>query len=116
MKLTESIHSKGATVSSEPELTPFMDQARRRVRAGMVLNELARKHQMKLDNRRVIDALQAIASTYEDPREVMQMYSKDRNLMSSLQGRVMEEQVADWIAEKVQAKPVSRSFSELISR
>ena len=112
----ENARRQGATVSSEPELTPFMDQARRRVRAGMVLNELARKHQMKLDNRRVIDALQAIASTYEDPREVMQMYSKDRNLMSSLQGRVMEEQVADWIAEKVQAKPVSRSFSELISR
>ena len=112
----ENARRQGATVNSEPDLAPFLDQARRRVRAGMVLNELARKHQMKLDNRRVIDALQAIASTYEDPREVMQMYSKDRNLMSSLQGRVMEEQVADWIAEKVQAKPVSRSFSELIAR
>ena len=82
----------------------------------MVLNELARKNLMKLDNKRVIDALQAIASTYEDPREVMQMYGKDRNLMTSLQGRVMEEQVADWIAEKAQAKTIDRTFAEVIAR
>jgi trigger factor len=112
----DNARRQGATVSQEPDLAPFLDQAKRRVRAGMVLNELARKHQMKLDNRRVIDALQAIASTYEDPREVMQMYSKDRELMSSLQGRVMEEQVADWIAEKAQARNVVRSFAEVIAR
>jgi trigger factor len=112
----ENARRQGATVSSEPDLAPFSAQAERRVRAGMVLNELARKNQMKLDNKRVIDALQAIASTYEDPREVMQMYGKDRNLMQSLQGRVMEEQVADWIAEKAQAKTISRSFAEVIAR
>lgn len=112
----ENARRQGATVNSEPALEPFLTQAARRVRAGMVLNELARKNQMKLDNKRVIDALQAIASTYEDPREVMQMYGKDRNLMTSLQGRVMEEQVADWIAEKAQAKTIERSFSEVIAR
>jgi len=112
----ENARRQGATVTSEPALAPFVDQAARRVRAGMVLNELARKNQMKLDNKRVIDALQAIASTYEDPREVMQMYGKDRSLMTSLQGRVMEEQVADWIAEKAQAKTIDRSFAEVIAR
>jgi trigger factor len=112
----ENARRQGANITGEPELTPFFEHAARRVRAGMVLNELARKNQMKLDNKRVIDALQAIASTYEDPREVMQMYGKDRNLMSSLQGRVMEEQVADWIAEKAQAKTIERSFAEVIAR
>ena len=112
----ENARRQGATVTAEPALAPFIDQAARRVRAGMVLNELARQNQMKLDNKRVIDALQAIASTYEDPREVMQMYGKDRNLMTSLQGRVMEEQVADWIAEKAQAKTVDRTFAEVIAR
>ena len=112
----ENARRQGATVTTEPALAPFVEQAARRVRAGMVLNELARKNQMKLDNKRVIDALQAIASTYEDPREVMQMYSKDRNLMTSLQGCVMEEQVADWIAEKAQAKTIDRTFAEVIAR
>jgi trigger factor len=112
----ENARRQGATINQEPDLAPFMVQAQRRVRAGMVLNELARKHELKLDNRRVIEALQAIASTYEDPREVMQMYGKDRNLMSSLQGRVMEEQVADWIAETAHAKIIARTFAEVIVR
>jgi trigger factor len=112
----ENARRQGAVVNQEPELTPFLDQAKRRVRAGMVLNELARKHELKLDNKRVIEALQAIASTYEDPREVMQMYTKDRNLMASLQGRVMEEQVTDWIAETAHAKVIQRTFAEVIVR
>jgi trigger factor len=112
----ENAKRQGANINSEPDLAPFVGQAQRRVRAGLVLSELARKHSLKLDNKRVLEALQAIASTYEDPREVMQMYGKDRNLMASLQSRVMEEQVADWIAETVHAKSVERSFSEVIVR
>jgi trigger factor len=112
----ENARRQGATITQEPELAPFIDQAKRRVRAGMVLNELARKHEIKLDQKRVIEALTAIASTYEDPREVMNMYRNDRNMMAGLQGRVMEEQVADWIAEQAKTTLVTKAFSDVISR
>ena len=39
-------------------------------------------------------ALAAIASTYEDPSEVVTMYQQDQRLMNSLRARVMDEQVA----------------------
>ncbi len=112
----ENARRQGANVSQEPDLAPFQEQAKRRVRAGMVFNELARKHELKLDQRRVIEALTAIASTYEDPREVMNMYRNDRNMMANLQSRVMEEQVADWISEKAQTTTVSKAFADVIRR
>ena len=110
----QNAQRQGSVFNQEPDLAPFVDAAKRRVRAGLVLNELARKHSLKLDQRRVLDALNAIASTYEDPSEVIAMYRKDNNLLVGLQGRVMEEQVADWIAEQVHAREVKRAFSEVI--
>jgi len=110
----QNAQRQGSVFNQEPDLVPFIDAAKRRVRAGLVLNELARKHSLKLDQRRMLEALNAIASTYEDPSEVIAMYRKDNNLLAGLQGRVMEEQVADWIAEQVQAREVKRAFSEVI--
>jgi len=110
----QNAERQGSVFNQEPDLAPFLDAAKRRVRAGLVLNELARKHSLKLDQRRMLDSLNAIASTYEDPSEVIAMYRKDNNLLAGLQGRVMEEQVADWIAEQVQAREVKRAFSEVI--
>ena len=52
------------------------------------------------------------ASTYEEPKQVIELYRNDTNLMSGLQNRVMEEQVIDWVAERAQAAELELSFTE----
>ena len=42
------------------------------------------------------------------------MYRNDPQLMQGLQGRVMEEQVIDWIAERAQHTEQALSFQEAI--
>ena len=59
-------------------------------------------------------AFTRIASTYEDPGQVVELYRNDPNLMSSLRNRVMEEQVIDWIAERAEATEQAVGFSELM--
>ena len=56
-----------------------------------------------------------IASTYEEPQQVIDLYRSDRNLMSGLQNRVMEEQVIDWIAERATHTDQPMSFQEAIA-
>jgi trigger factor len=91
-----------------------MDAARNRVAAGLLVGEVARQNNLKLDNKRVTETLQLIASTYEDPGQVVELYRNDPNLMSSLRNRVMEEQVIDWIAERANATEQAVGFSELM--
>ena len=93
---------------------PFLSAARNRVAAGLLVGEVARQNGLKLDNKRLNETLQLIASTYEDPQQVIELYRNDPNLMSSLRGRVMEEQVIDWIAERADATEKAMSFSELM--
>lgn len=92
----------------------FMEPARKRVLVGLLVGEVARRNQLRLDPKRLNETLRLIASTYEEPEQVIELYRNDPQLMNSLQGRVMEEQVIDWIAERAQHTEQALSFQEAI--
>jgi len=92
----------------------FMDAARNRVLVGLLVGEIARRNNMHLDPKRLNETLRLIASTYEDPKQVIDLYRNDPQLMSGLQSRVMEEQVIDWIAERARHTEQHLSFQEAI--
>jgi trigger factor len=88
--------------------------ARMRVIAGLLMGEIARKNELKLDRSRLAEQLAAIASTYEEPEKVIELYNGDPQLMSGLQNRVMEDQVAEWVAEHAKTTLQSLSFDEVM--
>jgi len=94
----------------------FMDPARKRVLVGMLVGEVSRRNALTLDPKRVNETLRLIASTYEEPRQVIELYRNDPQLMSGLQSRVMEEQVIDWIAERARHTEQALSFQEAIGQ
>lgn len=93
----------------------FMEPARKRVLVGLLVGEVARKHQLILDRKRLDESLRLIASTYEEPQQVIDLYRNDPQLMGGLQNRVMEEQVIDWIAERAQHTDEKLTFQEAIA-
>ncbi len=93
----------------------FIEPARKRITVALLVGEIARRNQMTLDPKRLNETLRLIASTYEEPQQVIDLYRNDRQLMSSLQNRVMEEQVIDWIAERATHTDRPLSFQEAIA-
>jgi len=90
------------------------EQARRRVTLGLVVNEIVRENDIKLDQERLQRALAEIASGYERPREVIQHYTQDQRLMEGLQIAVLEDQVVDWAMEHVQVTEQPMGLQELM--
>ena len=88
--------------------------ARLRVIAGLLMGEIARKQELKLDRSRLAEQLAAIASTYEEPEKVIELYNGDPQLMSGLQNRVMEDQVAEWVAEHAKTTQQDLSFDDVM--
>jgi len=93
------------------EAKPF---ARQRVIAALLMGEIARKHEIRIDRKRANEMLAAIASTYEEPEKVIELYSSDPQLMSGLQNRVMEDQVAEWVADNAKTTDQELSFDEVM--
>ena len=112
----EQVRRSGANPGNVPAdaWQNFLDPARKRVLVGLLVGEVARVNQLRLDPKRVSETLRLIASTYEEPEQVIEMYRNDPQLMDGLQSRVMEEQVIDWIAERAQHAEQPLSFQEAI--
>lgn len=88
--------------------------ARKRVIAGLLMGEIARKQSLVIDRSRVAEQLAAIASTYEEPEKVVELYNRDPQLMSGLQNRVMEDQVAEWVADHATTTVQNLGFDEVM--
>jgi trigger factor len=94
---------------------PFMEQAEGRVRAGLLLGELAQQNDIQVDPARVRQAIETAASTYEQPSEVIQLYYSNQQLMQQIESSVLEEQVVDWVLENAKVTPRDMKFQEVIT-
>jgi trigger factor len=93
----------------------FMDQARARVRAGLLMGELANQNRIRIDGTKVRATIETIANTYEQPAEVMQLYYGNQRLMQQVESSVLEEQVVDWVLENAKVTPKGMKFQEVIT-
>jgi trigger factor len=103
-----------ANAQGDDAFVQFLPAARRRVAAGFLLAELGRQNDVALDSRRVSEALATIASTYEEPEKVVELYTRDPQLMQGLQSRVMEDQVVEWVAEHAKLIEQPLTFNEVM--
>jgi len=93
----------------------FMGQAEGRVRSGLLLGALAQQNNIRVDGARVRQAIEKVASTYEQPAEVMQMYYGNQRLLQQVESAVMEEQVVDWVLENAKVTTREMKFQEVIA-
>jgi trigger factor len=93
----------------------LLDPARRRVRAGLLMGELAQQNQIRIDSGKVREAIETVANTYEQPAEVMQLYYGNQQLLQQVESSVLEEQVVDWVLENAKVSPKAMSFQEVIA-
>ena len=93
----------------------YLDTARRRVKAGLLIGEIARQNDIKVDPQRVREAIEAVAETYEQSREVAQMYYQNPEMLRSIESAVLEEQVVDWALENAKVEPRELAFKDLIN-
>ncbi len=111
---TEQARQRGQRVEVGHEA--FLEAARKRVLVALLVGEVARRNELRLEQARLTETMQLIASTYEQPQQVIDLYRNDPQLMQGLQSRVMEEQVIDWIAERAQHTETPLSFKEAIGQ
>lgn len=100
----------------EPELpaSSFEDEARRRVALGLLVNEIIRQHDIRLDQNRVREKLQEIASSFGDPQQIIRFYTQNRELMQEVEMSVLEDQVVDWVVERAKVELQETSFQALM--
>ncbi len=94
----------------------FAPEAKRRVSLGLIIGEIVKVADINVEQDRVTAKIEEVASTYEDPQEVINHYANNPQLKSGIEALVMEEMVVDWVVDQAKMKDVSSSFEELMKQ
>ncbi len=93
----------------------FAAQAERRVRLGLVVAELVRKHNLQAKPEQLQAHIEELSQSYEKPGEVMRWYLSDRQRMAEVEAVVIENNVASHVLATAQVTDKRLPFDELMT-
>ena len=94
----------------------FSKQAEQKVRLSLLVSKFIEDNKITPDESYVDKRLELIASTYEDPAEVIEHFKKDKNSMQNIRNIALEDQVVDLLAEKAAIVTEKKTFDELMNQ
>ena len=92
----------------------FKEQAERRVSLGLIVSEIVKSAEIKVDADKVNSKIDEIASTYEQPEEVVQYYRSNQQLMAGLEAAILEDQVVEHILASATLEEEPQSYEDAL--
>lgn len=113
----QALQRFGDNAKNMPELPAelFEEQAKERAQVGILLGEVIRGNELKVDDAKVKELIETTASAYEDPQEVIEYYNSNEQLMQQVRNMALEEQAIELILEKAKVSEKSMSFDEVMN-
>ncbi|MBB1339731.1 trigger factor [Pseudoalteromonas sp. SR44-2] len=107
----------GGDAQNMPELPAelFHEQAVTRVKTGLLLGEVIKTNDIKVDDAKVEALIATVASAYEDPTEVVEYYKGNDQLMQQMRNVAMEEQAVEAILAKAVVTDVEKAFDDIMN-
>jgi trigger factor len=99
-------HDKG------PPMSDFAEAAEKRVRLGLLVNQVIADHNIVVDPAQVRQRVEDICSGYEDAEKMVASYLGNQQMMASIEPMVLEEQAIDWLIGNGEEKINKVSFKE----
>lgn len=94
----------------------FREEATRRVKLGLLLAEVIRRGELRADPERVQSQIEELASSYEDPAQVIQYYSENREARSGVEAMVVEDQAVDHLLAEAEVNEQPSDFDTVMQR
>lgn len=103
---------KDAAQAPAPE--PFIEPARRRAALGLILSDLIKRNDLRVDPARANARLDELVGSYGDPDAIKRAYRQNPEAMRQVENLALEDQVVDWVLTHAKVTEVSSSFKELM--
>ena len=102
-----------ADATKLPNREALEPNARRRVALGLLVGEIIRAQNLKVDRAKVEERLESLLATHPNPDEARRQYLASREAMSQLESAALEDQAIDWALTQVKIVDKPSTFSEL---
>jgi trigger factor len=113
----EAVQQFGGNQKIDPSILPaemFAAQATKRVQLGLMVNAIVEQKELKVDHERVKKMIETMASSYEDPEEIINYYYANEQQLNQIQNLVLEDQVIDSILAGASVMEKAMGYDEAI--
>lgn len=93
----------------------FEDQALRAVRLGVLVGQIIDKQKLEVDQERVTAFIAEAAENYEDPNEVIEYFTKDKQERAGIEAVVLEDQVVEYILSQAKVTDKEVKYQDLLA-
>ncbi len=93
----------------------FADQAKKRVKLGLVLSEFITREEIVTNPEKVKEAIDEMAATYEDPEEVVNFYYSNQGQLQQVESMVLEGEVVDKLLGRVKLTEEPSSYDKVMA-
>jgi len=107
----------GGKQKIDPSMLPdelFREQAERRISLGLILGEVIKSRGLKADADRVKTTIEDIASTYEQPEQVVRWYYSNRDQLATVESSVLEDQAFEAILAEATVTDKQVGYDDVI--
>lgn len=94
--------------------TMFEEEAKRRVLLGLVVGEIIKVENITPDAKAVRAKVEEVASTYEDPAEVVEYYYGQPEMLRTIESAILEDQVVEHILKTANTTDAESSYDEIM--
>jgi len=94
----------------------FEGQAKRRVALGLILGEIIKQNDMKVDDAKVKATIEDMSSSYERPEDVLEWYYADETRLNEVKQMVLEDQTVDWVVGQAKVSEETVSFEDVMEK
>ncbi len=92
----------------------FKEQAEKSVKLGVLVSKVLADAKLEVDPARVETYIEDMASSYEDPTEVIEYFKNDKQQRAQIEAVVLEDQVVDYILAAAQVSDTEVSYEDLL--
>jgi trigger factor len=113
----QAVQQFGGGADMDPNMLPkelFEEQAKRRVTIGLLVQEVIKANELKADDERVQEMIKEMASTYQEPEQVMEYYNQNQEMMNQIKSLVLEDQVVDQLLGSAKVSEKAVAYEEAI--
>lgn len=97
-------------------LDPYLEQAEKRIRLGIILEKLIEKHNIKADSAKVRDYVEKVAEAYDDPTAVINHYYNSPEAMAGIKSAVIEAAAVETLLANMAVNNVKTDYETLTSQ
>lgn len=100
------------------ELLPddlFRENAERRVKLGLILNELVNQEDIKADPEAVRAKVEELAENYEDKEQVINHYYSNPQQLQAIESLIVENKVVENLLEKAKVSEETSTYEQVMS-